>query len=98
MYKAVVFDLDGVIVSADEYHYRAWKMVADEERIYFDKEINQRLRSVSRMDSLEILLEESNTQYSRDQKNSRRLRKRMPITGLCYRTLSLTIRCPVRES
>ena len=33
---AVIFDLDGVIVSTDECHYRAWKKMADEEGIYFD--------------------------------------------------------------
>ncbi len=55
--KAFIFDLDGVIVSTDEFHYLAWKAVADEMGIYFDKTINQRLRGVSRMDSLEIILE-----------------------------------------
>ena len=40
MIKAVLFDLDGVIVSTDEYHYRAWKAIADECGIYFDRTIN----------------------------------------------------------
>ena len=53
--KAVIFDLDGVIVSTDYYHYRAWKKISDEEGIYFDREINERLRGVSRMESLEII-------------------------------------------
>ena len=66
--KAAIFDLDGVIVSTDEYHYKAWKKVADEEGIYFDREINERLRGVSRMDSLEIILEKSKTKYSLDEK------------------------------
>jgi len=61
---AVIFDLDGVIVSTDEYHYLGWKRLADEEGIYFDREINHRLRGVSRMDSLEIILERSERQYS----------------------------------
>jgi len=64
-FKAVIFDLDGVIVSTDEYHYRAWKKVADEEAIYFDDKINMRLRGVSRMESLEIVLEKSQKQYSK---------------------------------
>ena len=55
--KAVIFDLDGVIVSTDDCHYEAWKKMADEEGIYFDKTINNRLRGVSRMESLEIILE-----------------------------------------
>lgn len=49
--------MDGVICSTDEYHYKAWKTVADELNIYFDREINNRLRGVSRMDSLNIILE-----------------------------------------
>lgn len=59
-YRAVIFDLDGVICSTDYYHYLAWKKVADEEGIYFDEEINNRLRGVSRMESLEIILEKYN--------------------------------------
>ena len=54
---AVIFDLDGVICSTDEYHYRAWKAMADGMGIPFDKTINNRLRGVSRMASLEIILE-----------------------------------------
>lgn len=55
--KAFVFDLDGVIVFTDQFHYKAWKKMADLMGIYFDEEINNRLRGVSRMDSLEIILE-----------------------------------------
>lgn len=62
--KAVIFDLDGVIVSTDECHYRAWKKMADEEGIYFDKVINNRLRGVSRMESLNIVLERANRTYT----------------------------------
>lgn len=56
--KAAIFDLDGVIVFTDKFHYQAWKKVADEMGIYFDEVINNRLRGVSRMDSLEIILEQ----------------------------------------
>lgn len=56
-FKAVIFDLDGVICFTDEYHYLAWKSIADELGIFFDREINNRLRGVSRMESLEIVLE-----------------------------------------
>lgn len=55
--KAIIFDLDGVICHTDEYHYQAWKAMADSMGIYFDREINNRLRGVSRMASLEIILE-----------------------------------------
>jgi len=55
--KAIIFDLDGVICFTDKYHYMAWKEMADELGVYFDEKINDRLRGVSRMDSLEIILE-----------------------------------------
>ena len=58
-FKAVIFDLDGVICFTDEYHYQAWKRIADEVHIPFDREINNRLRGVSRMASLEIILEKN---------------------------------------
>lgn len=68
MIKAVIFDLDGVIVSTDDCHYEAWKKLADEEGIYFDRKINDRLRGVSRMASLEIVLERANKAYTEEEK------------------------------
>lgn len=68
MYKAIIFDLDGVVVSTDNCHYEAWKQLADEEGIYFDRTINERLRGVSRMESLEIVLEKAEKEYSNDEK------------------------------
>ena len=56
-YKAIIFDLDGVLCSTDEYHYLAWKAMADSIGVPFDHKINNRLRGVSRMASLEIILE-----------------------------------------
>ena len=38
-YKAIIFDLDGVVVTTDEYHYLAWKKLADEIGVYFDKKL-----------------------------------------------------------
>ena len=55
--KGIIFDLDGVLVFTDKFHYQAWKAVADDMGIYFDEKINNRLRGVSRMDSLDIILE-----------------------------------------
>lgn len=66
--KAVIFDLDGVIVTTDEYHYKAWKILADEEKIYFDRKINENLRGVSRMESLDIILKKSEKIYTNEQK------------------------------
>ena len=65
---AIIFDLDGVICSTDRYHYLAWKALADRLGISFDEQINSRLRGVSRMESLEIILGEHSTDYSEEQK------------------------------
>lgn len=68
-YKGVIFDLDGVICFTDKYHYQAWKKMADGIGVYFDEEINNRLRGVSRMASLDIILERSKRLYSQAEKN-----------------------------
>lgn len=67
-YAGIIFDLDGVICSTDEYHFRAWKALADRLGIPFDREDNNRQRGVSRMESLEILLEKSDKAYSMEEK------------------------------
>lgn len=56
-YKAIIFDLDGVLVFTDKYHYLAWKKLADKLGIEFTEKDNDRLRGVSREESLEIILE-----------------------------------------
>lgn len=69
MQKCVIFDLDGVLVSTDEMHYQAWKRLADEIGIAdFTQEDNRRQRGISRMASLEILLEKSDKVYSQLEK------------------------------
>lgn len=73
--QAVIFDLDGVIVSTDEFHFLAWKQLADIEGIPFTREDNERLRGVSRMESLDILLEKASRSYSDAEKESLATRK-----------------------
>lgn len=68
--KAIIFDLDGVICHTDEYHYLAWKAMADGLGVYFDRQINNRLRGVSRMASLEIVLENYKGQLSPAEKEA----------------------------
>ena len=68
--KAIIFDLDGVIVHTDELHYSGWKKLSDRLGIYFDKQINNRCRGVSRMESLDIILENSSVVYSAREKES----------------------------
>lgn len=67
-YKGIIFDLDGVICSTDEYHYRAWQALADRLGIPFDRARNNLLRGVSRMASLEIILEKSSQTYTEVEK------------------------------
>ncbi|WP_313640668.1 beta-phosphoglucomutase [Paenibacillus sp.] len=71
MMRAVIFDLDGVLVSTDHFHYKAWKQIADRLGIPFDEEVNNRLRGVSRMESLDIILSGApDQQFSDEQKQS----------------------------
>ena len=81
-YKGIIFDLDGVICSTDEYHYRAWKQLADRIGVPFDRTVNNRLRGVSRMESLEIILEKSPVAYSEAEKQAMAAEK-----NELYRTL-----------
>ena len=83
MLKAVIFDLDGVICSTDEYHYLAWKEMADSMGIYFDRKINNRLRGISRMDSLEIILE----RYEGEPLNDARKKELAKLKNDIYRNL-----------
>ncbi|MFQ5752257.1 MAG: beta-phosphoglucomutase [bacterium] len=67
--EAVIFDLDGVIVNTAIYHYLSWKKLADELGILFDKKINEKLKGVDRLSSLEIILKNSKIQYTPAQKH-----------------------------
>lgn len=69
-YKAVIFDLDGVICYTDKYHYLAWKSVMDELGIPFDEKVNDSLRGISRMDSLEIILKNAGVSYPQEEKEA----------------------------
>ncbi|WP_379130278.1 beta-phosphoglucomutase [Paenibacillus sp. sgz500958] len=66
--EAVIFDLDGVITDSAEYHFLAWKELSDELGLPFDREKNERLKGVSRMESLEIILEGSELQLTEQDK------------------------------
>ena len=67
-YKAIIFDLDGVICSTDQYHYHAWKIMADEIGVEFNETINNRLRGIGRMESLDIILESYRGKLSVEEK------------------------------
>ena len=72
---AAIFDLDGVLADTTRAHYRSWLRLAKEEGIVFDRQINERLKGVSRMASLEILLERSGQEFSPAEKASLAARK-----------------------
>ncbi|MDD3369634.1 MAG: beta-phosphoglucomutase [Lachnospiraceae bacterium] len=67
-YEAIIFDLDGVLVFTDQYHFLAWKKIADELGIFFDQNMNNALRGVSRAESLEIILQNSSLQLTAEEK------------------------------
>ena len=67
--RACIFDLDGVIVDTAKYHYLAWKRLADQLGINFPEKDNERLKGVSRMASLEIILEIGKRKLNTGQKH-----------------------------
>lgn len=68
MKKGIIFDLDGVLLSTDEMHYLAWKSLADDLGVPFDRTDNHRQRGVSRMESLEVVLEKSSRSFTQEEK------------------------------
>ena len=68
--KAVIFGLDGVLCSTDEYHYRAWKKVADSLGISFDRERYRSIRGLSRISVLDCILEQYDADLSDAEKET----------------------------
>ena len=66
--KAIIFDLDGVIISTDEQHYQGWKALADRLEIPFNREVNNRFRGVSRMACMDIIEEISGRTFTQEEK------------------------------
>jgi alpha,alpha-trehalose phosphorylase len=73
--ECVVFDLDGVLTDTAELHYRAWKRLAEEEGLSFDRTVNERLRGVSRRASLEIILRHAGAEFTEAKKEELANRK-----------------------
>ena len=101
MIKGIIFDLDGVLISTDKFHYQAWKAIADDEGIYFDEEINNRLRGVSRMESLEIILEKSEKKYTKEEKEALATKKnelyRSLLSSLSPKDLSKDVKTAIKK-
>jgi beta-phosphoglucomutase len=66
--KGIIFDLDGVIIHTDHYHYLAWEKIASQFHLSFDEMLNHKLRGVSRMDSLNTIIEYNKASFSYEQK------------------------------
>ena len=96
--KGIIFDLDGVICSTDEYHYLAWKALADRLDIPFDRERNGLLRGVSRMDSLNIILEKADRAYTEDEKTALAEEKNAAYRNLLARMSEKDLSDEVRDT
>ena len=82
--KAFIFDLDGVIVDTAKFHFLAWKKLADSLNINFTHEINEQLKGVSRVRSLEIILSQGNVQASQEDKNNWLAQKNEDYLGFVH--------------
>ena len=98
MKKGILFDLDGVLLSTDELHYAGWKFVADELGIPFDREVNNRLRGVSRMASLEIILEHGGVTLTESEKEAVAARKNERYRSLLNTLTPAAVDDSVRET
>ena len=97
--KGIIFDLDGVICFTDEYHYLAWKEMADGIGVYFDREINNRLRGVSRMASLDIILERyEGPALSQQEKDGLAAKKNDIYRGLLARMSPADLSAEVKDT
>ncbi len=67
-YEACIFDLDGVLVDTAKYHFLAWKRLSEELHIEFTQKDNEKLKGVSRMDSLDIILGLGNKELPMDER------------------------------
>jgi len=82
--RAAIFDLDGVIVDTAKYHYLAWRRLANENGFDFSAQDNERLKGVSRMRSLEILLEIGGLRPSEVEKEAMAARKNVWYVEYLY--------------
>ncbi len=73
--QGVIFDLDGVLTRTDDLHFRAWQQVAHEAGLRFDTTISQRMRGLSRADSLRLILDANRCALDDDSRNQLTVRK-----------------------
>lgn len=72
MLDGLLFDLDGVITDTAEFHFLAWKELANELGIDINRKFNEKLKGVSRLESLDLILKYGNQEqtYTKEEKNS----------------------------
>lgn len=85
MIRGVIFDMDGVLVRTDALHYQSWRRLADEEGLRFDERINQRLRGLTRAESLDVVLAASGRVCRPEQKQALADRKNAAFLALAER-------------
>lgn len=73
--STVIFDLDGVITDTAEHHYLAWSSLAEELNIPFDREFNEKLKGMSRIDSLNMILEHGGLELKEEEKTQQAIKK-----------------------
>lgn len=98
MIRGILFDLDGVIVYTDRFHYLAWKRLSEEEGIPFDEEFNLRFRGVSRSDCLALLLERANRFYTEREKEELSDRKNRYYRGYLEKMSPNDVSSGVRDT
>ena len=98
MKKALIFDLDGVLVHTDRYHFLAWKQIAGEIGVAFDEKVNDRLRGVSRRESLKIILEGCEEKITEEQKERLLEKKNSIYRKLLEQLTPESVEISVRET
>ena len=66
MIKGFIFDLDGVITDTAELHYAAWKKLSEDMDWDFDRDLNEKLRGISRMDSIKVIMDHNGVSLDED--------------------------------
>lgn len=97
-FQGVIFDLDGVLCHTDEYHYLAWQALADKIGVPFDRTVNERLRGVSRMASLDIILERATRTYTDAEKTALATEKNEMYRGFLAKMTPDDLPAGVRET
>lgn len=97
-FQGVIFDLDGVLCHTDEYHYLAWQALADKIGVPFDRTVNERLRGVSRMASLDIILERATRAYTDAEKAALAAEKNEMYRGFLAKMTPDDLPAGVRET